>query len=726
VEGKDGEVWLNFSSRDWLLNSPIRKGKRTHVHRTIRYREDQQAPETQFTRLEDELNEPANAFFSWTGMDRWEDTSRLDLEYAYRLSGRDWTPFSRKTEIALLDLAAGDYTIEVKARDHDFNVDPSPAVASFRVIPPLWKQAWFIVVIAGVVATTILLIVIIIRQRITHAIALSEFKVDFFAKLSHELRTPLSVILGPLDRLLDQSASTEDRKALEMIQRNATKLLGLVNQLLEFRKVELGKMECHPSTGEIVGFVNDILYSLSPLWEQKKQRVEIALDERPFTCAFDPDKVLRICDNLLANAIKYTPEGGEIRVSVQVLQTPGKADVLDLRITDTGVGIPKARLKHITEPFYTAGNGGLEKTGSGLGLALVKEMVDLCKGTIQIESETDGEGKGTRVHVSLPLLPAERIRQQATDDFGDDELEPDDDAVASQKIEDKQQRILVVEDNPDLRHFLRTELSRHFKVDTAENGVSGIRLAHETHPDLIISDVMMPEMNGIELCRKIRGTTEISHIPIILLTARTGETHYLEGIESGADEYFSKPVSVPKLVARIENLLKSRQKLHQLFADQVILEPKQIAVLPADQLFLRNAINIAEENMQTEDFDVEAFAKQMAVSRATLNRKIKAITGTSPKAFIRSMRIKRASQLLASSDLPINEIFFQVGFYDASNFSRVFKKETGMTPSQYRDSHQKQVHEPEVIPEKASSRDPSLQPQHPGQPEGKFGNIGDQ
>jgi AraC-like DNA-binding protein len=214
---------------------------------------------------------------------------------------------------------------------------------------------------------------------------------------------------------------------------------------------------------------------------------------------------------------------------------------------------------------------------------------------------------------------------------------------------------------------------------------------------------MMPEMDGIELCRKIRETPEISHIPIILLTARTGETHYLEGIESGADEYFSKPVSVPKLVARIENLLQSRQKLHKLFADQVVLEPREIAVLPADQLFLRNAIDIAEENMQTEGFDVDAFAKQMAVSRATLNRKIKAITGTSPKAFIRSMRIKRAAQLLASSDLPINEIFFQVGFYDASNFSRVFKKETGMTPSQYRDSHphQDRVNNPESAPRQA-------------------------
>lgn len=688
VEGNKGDLWLNFSCRDWLLNSPILRDNRAHLHRTIRYRADGEAPVTQFTRLEDELSEPANAIFSWNGQDRWEDTQRDNLEYSFRLSGRDWTPFSKRTEIALLDLPHGDYTLEVRARDQDLNVDPSPATASFRVIPPLWKQAWFILVLAGIIASTLLLIYIIIRQRIKYSFALSEFKIDFFTNLSHELRTPLSVILGPLQRLIQHADSSKDRQSLEMIQRNANKMLGLVNQLLEFRKVELGKLEFHPSTGELIGFIKDAVYSLSPLWEQKGQTVHIELDEGPFRCSFDPDKLIRIIDNLLSNAIKYTPEGGEIRVSAEVMEDSRNHSVLNLRIVDTGVGIPDSSLKRITEPFYTARNTEHENPSSGIGLALVKELVDLWNGSIAIESEIKGPRKGTRVQVSVPLFPPTTEEESLTERHEEEEPGAGTGGTPCKENQANKKRVLIIEDNPDLRAFLESELASQYDIDTAENGLTGIEHSLKHPPDLILSDVMMPEMDGIELCKKIRETTDISHVPIILLTAQTGEAHYLEGIESGADEYFSKPISIPKLIARIENLLQSREKLHALFAEQVVLEPGKIAVVPSDQLFLQNAIKIAEKNMQTETFDVEAFAKQMAVSRATLNRKIKAITGTSPKAFIRSMRMKRAAHLLASSDLPINEIFFQVGFYDASNFSRVFRKEFGMTPSQYREGHE--------------------------------------
>jgi signal transduction histidine kinase/DNA-binding response OmpR family regulator/sugar lactone lactonase YvrE len=687
VESNKGDLWINFSYRDWLLNSPVLKKNRAHVHRTIRYRADREPPTSQFARLEDELAEPGNAFFSWQGQDRWEDTARNDLEFSYRLSGKEWTPYSKRTEVALLDLPHGDYTIEVRARDQDFNVQQIPLIASFKVIPPIWKRAWFIMLSIAVISLTIALITIIIRQRIGYTIAMNEFKIDFFANLSHELRTPLSVILGPIDRLITNSASNDERASLELIKRSANKMLGLVNQLLEFRKVELGKLECHPKNGEIVGFINDAIYSLSPLWEQKQQKMEILLDASPFPCAFDPDKLIHITDNLVSNAIKYTPEGGAICVKVHIVKAAGKHNTLHLSVQDNGMGIPESRLKHITEPFYTARNGGSENPGSGIGLALVKEMVELCKGTISIESATWGANKGTSVTVNLPLLPVITTQTDPSTTVEDDETEFDEVAISSLQNSNKR-RILIIEDNPDLRAFLQSELSRAYHVDTAEDGLAGIAHALKDAPDLIVSDVMMPEMNGIDLCRKVRETPDICHTPIILLTARTGESHYLEGIESGEDEYFNKPVSVPKLVARIENLLLSRQRLHEVFADQIILEPKKIAVVPADQLFLKNAIDVAEKHMQTEDFAVETFASEMAVSRATLNRKIKAITGTSPKAFIRSMRMKRAAQLLASSDLPINEIFFKVGFYDASNFSRVFKKTYGITPSEYRERQQ--------------------------------------
>lgn len=689
VENKAGDIWLNFSYRDWFLNSPMSHDAQAHAVRTIRYRADRQSPETAFTRRENELKGPGNAFFSWIGRDRWEDTPRSELEFSYRLSGRNWTPFSKQSDVVLLDLPSGEYTIEVRARDRDFNVDPTPAIASFRVIPPLWRQPWFIAVLAGVFVSTALLISIIVRQRIKYAVALSEFRIEFFTNLSHELRTPLSVILGPLQRLIEHAGSLRDRESLEMIQRNANKMLGLVNQLLEFRKVELGKLEFHPSSGEVIGFVKEAIYSLSPLWEQKKQNVQIDLDQEPFRCDFDPDKLIRITDNLLSNAVKYTPDGGTIKVNVRVENKSGNQPLLRLRVEDSGIGIPKAEIKRVTEPFYMVHNGPSGGSGSGIGLALVKEMVNLWNGRMSIESRTSGPHKGTCIEVSLPLLPASTKRDQdsLTESPIDNESGEAGDSIQPPS-HGQRKRILVIEDNPDLRSFLESELKIHYEVETAENGLTGIDRSLVHPPDLILSDVMMPEMNGLELCRKIRETEDICHIPIILLTAQTGESHYVEGIESGADEYFNKPISIPKLIVRIENLLQSRQRLHEVFAEQVVLEPSKIAVLPTDQLFLQNAIRIAEDNMQTEDFDVEAFAAKLAVSRATLNRKIKSITGTSPKAFVRSMRIKRAAYLLAESDLPINEIFFKVGFYDASNFSRVFKKEFGVTPSQYRDQHQ--------------------------------------
>ncbi len=688
VESTDGSLWLNFSHRNWFVNSPSSHTRRSHIHRSIRYRPDNQAPETEFVRQTDQLEEPANAFFSWRGQDRWEDTPRDDLTYSYRLSGGDWSEFSERTEIALLDLPSGNYTLEVRSRDYDLNVDASPALATFRVLPPLWKRAWFITALAGVLIAAVVLITIIVQQRIRYTLALTEFRIGFFANLSHELRTPLSVILGPLQGLIQNAKTSKDRQSLEMVQRNANKLLGLVNQLLEFRKVELGKLEFYPQAGEIISFTKDAIYSLSPLWEQKQQRVKITLHPSPFYCEFDPDKLIRITDNLISNAIKYTSVAGAIHIVAEVIQDQDNDPRLILKIEDDGRGIPKERLAHITEPFYTARNKNREKNSIGIGLALVKELVSLWNGSLEIESETKGPRRGTRVHVTLPLHPAktEEDTPVVLDPVSDEES--DEHPLAGSHQNGLRKKVLVVEDNPDLRCFLVTELSAYFEVDSAENGLIGIERSIEAPPDLIISDVMMPEMNGIELCRKIRETPEISHIPIILLTARTAEEHYLEGIQSGADEYFGKPVSAPKLIARIQNLLQSRQNIYELFAKQVVVEPTKIAVVPADQLFLKNAIQIAEENMRTEAFDVDAFAQNMAVSRATLNRKIKAITGISPNAFIRTMRLKRAAQLLASSDLSINEIFFQVGFLDASNFSRAFKREFGKSPSDYREAHQ--------------------------------------
>ncbi|MBK1879705.1 response regulator [Pelagicoccus mobilis] len=360
-----------------------------------------------------------------------------------------------------------------------------------------------------------------------------------------------------------------------------------------------------------------------------------------------------------------------------------EGEALQLDVSDNGIGIPKEKIPNVTDPFYRADYNLGDQGSSGIGLALVSGLVQVWGGHIQIESETGGPKRGTAVTINLPLnLFKGSI---ANPEFNSVAPEPEE--LNEQELQEEtvsKPSILVVEDNPDVLKFLKDEISEHFEVRSAENGIEGLEKISESHPDLIVTDVMMPEMDGIEFCRKIREDNETCHIPVIILTARTADEHYIEGIETGADEYFSKPVRAELLIARIHNLLNSRQRLRDRFTEQVLVEPQSVTVVSSDKLFLERAIKTLEDNMQTEGYDVEAFANDLKMSRVTLYRKLKAITGMPTVDFIRTMRLKRAAQLLKATDLPIGEILIQAGYYDASSFSRAFKKEFDMTPTQYR------------------------------------------
>ncbi|MEM9157983.1 MAG: ATP-binding protein [Verrucomicrobiota bacterium] len=708
AETQMGELWMNFSNRHWLLNTfqDISQGIDSD-HYCIRYSADDQAPETRLIRFEDRLNEPASAIFSWAGQDPWNNTEEDKLEYSYRLSGGAWSPYRSSTETYFLDLSAGNYSFQVRARDRDWNVDPTPATVSFSVIAPLWKRPWYIALVAATVISIVALIVTIVRQRMKHIIELRDFRIDFFTNLSHELRTPLTVILGPLERMVARADYLMDKSTLDMLVRNASKMLRLVNQLLEFRKLELGKLEYSPSQGELVSFVKDAIHSLTPLWEKKRQTVEITTNRQSYRCGFDSDKLVRIIDNLLSNAIKYTPKKGTISIDLRIEESK-ETDTprVHLAIKDNGVGIPPEKLSQVMDPFYRVPSNIKEEAGSGIGLSLVRELVELWGGTIAMQSPVPGEKNGTQVTLTLPL---DEVRGKSEDIRSDETIvqphrqtakltlaaiaeeqdEPQESANESRQTD--RPSILLVEDNDDLRAYLTSELSEKYQVSAASNGKEGLDTAIENPPDLILSDVMMPEMDGIEFCRKIRENGEICHIPVILLTARSAEEHYIEGIDNGADEYFTKPIKTPKLIVRIESLLKSRRQLYDLFAKQIEIEPKKIAVVSADQKFLEKAIKLVEDNMQTESFDVETFAREMAMTSRTLQRKIKAITGLPPSEFMRSMRLKRAAQLIASSDLSISEIMTYCGIYESSSFSRAFKKEFGLSPTDYRENNQMKV-----------------------------------
>ncbi|MBK1875354.1 hybrid sensor histidine kinase/response regulator transcription factor [Pelagicoccus mobilis] len=683
-ESNNGELWINQAPRLWAMNRERPVPDQGLPFRTIRYRQDQLPPHTLLDPSETQLNEPADALFSWHGLDQWNDTPSHKLEYSYRISDQEWSPFQQDTQVSILDLPSGSYTFEVKARDRDLNVDPTPASLSFQIIAPLWKQAWFIISAFLSCAAIITLIAIVIRMRMRHLIALEEFKLDFFTNLSHELRTPLSVILGPLESLAAKARSKDQKATFDMVLRNTHKMLDLVNKLLEFRKVELGKLKYRPVQGEVIGFIKDAIFSLSPLWENKKQTLTIHSELAAYRCGFDPDKLLSIIDNIVSNAIKYTPDKGTIDVSIKIdTDSNGKA-ALDFKVSDNGIGIAKDKLPKVTDPFYRADSELSEQESSGIGLALVAGLVEVWGGETTIESKTEGPERGTSISIHLPLNL-----------FKGSLPDPAEEKAASERQEIQQAealpprvskpKILIVEDNPDVLKFLEHEIGEHFETLSASNGIEGLQQIKSSTPDLIITDVMMPEMDGIEFCRAIRANKDICHLPIIILTARTADEHYLEGIEIGADEYFSKPIRADLLIARINNLFHSRQQLRERFASQVLVEPQEVAIVSSDKQLIERAIKILESNLQTESYDVEAFAKDLAMSRITLYRKLKAITGLSAVDFMRSIRLKRAAQLLRATDLTVGEILIQVGYYDASSFSRAFKKEFNRTPTQYRE-----------------------------------------
>ncbi len=705
----NGRLWINVAPRSWNFNlepDPIEEGI---VFQTIRYGFDQSAPETRIGHFEPRLLETGNAYIQWAGFDKWSQTWQHDLAYSFRLNGGDWSPFAAATQTSIPSLDPGQYRLEVRSRDSDWNIDPTPAIAEFTVVAPLWKRPWFIAMAALIVATILILAYLLVRQRIRHLIAIEEFKIDFFTKISHELRTPLAVILGPLERVLKGSSDPSVKEDVSMAYRNARKMRGLVNQLLEFRKVELGKLKYEPVRGDIAFFLKDAIYAHAALWERKQQKFNLELSVADARQCYDPDKLQHIVSNLLSNAIKYTPSGGEIEVAIEVEPSTNQSmrseqtdTHLTLQVSDTGVGIAANRQELIFKPFYRAEDNERNHEGSGIGLAYTYELVKLWGGEIGVESPISGRASnaGTRFTVRLPLTRSEsapiassetpsidlEIAQEPIDTIRD-AVDASKTPLSEEPVKRERPLILLVEDNSDVRQFLAKDLSRAYDVIECENGAKGIQEAKAHSPDVIVTDLMMPEMDGLEMCSRLKTDLETSHIPIVVLTARGSKTARLEGIEHGADDYFSKPVDMDLLLARIGRLLESRRQLRALFTRQIIVRPKEITVTSTDEQLLEKAIAIVEENMSDETFDVERFAELMGLGRASLYRKLSAIVDQSPSLFIRSIRLKRAAQLLASGSVNVSEATEQVGISAVSHFGKIFRDEFGISPSEYRKRH---------------------------------------
>jgi DNA-binding response OmpR family regulator len=528
---------------------------------------------------------------------------------------------------------------------------------------------------------------------------LDMFKIKFFTNVSHEFRTPLTLIITPLEKLVKTVKDPDLQSQLLLIHRNARRLLNLVNQLLDFRKMEEQDIRLQPVEGNIVQFVKDLTSSFSDISEKKRVRLMFTTAVTGLHTFFDPDKLEKILFNLLSNAFKFTPEGGEVEVSVDVTGQEG-ADGTEngqvrIRVRDTGIGIPADKHEKVFERFFQHDiPGNLVNQGSGIGLAITREFVKLHGGTIRVESAPE---KGSVFTVLLPVrtlagyIPALAAAPGSNgtaleESSAEMEAAPRPESSANSR---KKPSLLLVEDNEDFRFYLKDNLKAHYCIVEAANGREGWQQAAALVPDLIVSDIMMPEMDGLELCRRIRKDKRTSHIPVILLTARAAEEQKREGYGIGANDYVTKPFNFEILHARIRNLIAQQEAFRKAFGKGFEVAPGDIQITSLDEKLIAKAVAEVEKNMGNPDFSVEELSRELGMSRVHLYKKLLSLTGKSPIEFIRTVRLKRAAQLLEKSQLTVSEIAYQVGFNNPKYFTKYFKEEFKVLPSLYATQKQK-------------------------------------
>jgi signal transduction histidine kinase/ligand-binding sensor domain-containing protein/DNA-binding response OmpR family regulator len=618
-------------------------------------------------------------------------------QYQYMLEGfhKHWLSADSKSRIVTFtNLNPGEYTFRVKASNNDGFWNNKGASVKIKILPPFWKTRTAFILYCAFVISALLIVRKLIQKRermkfdreqerkeTIRMHELDMMKIKFFTNVSHEFRTPLTLILTPLERMLRQTKDPEQQQQYQMIHRNAKRLLNLVNQLLDFRKLEVQELKLNTSEGDIIRFIEETVFSFSDLSEKKDIQLTFESSVPSLETLFDQDKLEKILFNLLSNAFKFTREHGAVSVNAIVKDS---ADGKDLVITvrDTGIGIAKDKLDRIFDRFF---QNDLPKSmvnqGSGIGLSLTREFVKVHNGTIEVESEP---GVGSCFTVTLPLqeMPhhvegPEQIPAQSTVEEGESESSM------------KKPLLLLVEDNEDFRFYLKDNLKLEYRIIEAPNGSEGWRMVLESLPDLIVSDVMMPEMNGIELCKKIKSDQRVSHTPVILLTARSAEEQKVEGFESGADDYITKPFNFEILVSRIKNLILKREKLHKAFPAQLDIKASELKITSLDEQFINKAIKCVEDNISDPDFSVEDLSHQLGISRAHFYKKLMSLTGKSPLEFIRLIRLQQAAQLLKKSQLTVAEVAYKVGFNNPKYFARYFKEEYKVLPSVFASEEKK-------------------------------------
>lgn len=627
-------------------------------------------------------------------------------QYSYRLVGLDneWTTTS-STFATFTIQKSGTYTFEVKGANNDGVWNESPTTLEIVVKPAPWKSWWAISIYLLLIWAALYGFVWIVKskEKLRQELLLeyreserskedNNAKLQFFTNISHEFRTPLTLILGPLQQiLLNYNGSNEMYKKLLVIESSSNHLLKLINRLMDFRKYETNQFTLEAAEGNIVKYVKEIFLSFTEYAKDGGYKYTFESVDDEIIVYFDRLKLERVFYNLISNAFRYTPKGGEINVRIR----KEKKEVI-IEVDDNGVGIPEIYVDKIFDLFFEIPTNNEVQVnynkGTGIGLSIVKNIVNLHKGVISVVNKpTNGVVFKVVMKLGSNHLTDEEIIKdfKISDDVAQYEVQLDNISNVDQEdindieVSEEKLTVLIVEDHKVLRSFMKNLLKKDYNVIVAENGAIGLKKALKFIPDLIVSDVIMPEMVGTELCAKIKENIKTSHIPVILLTSRSSLIYKIEGLESGADDYISKPFDLTEFKLRIKNLLVSKQRLKAKFSSEDSFTPSEIAVSSLDEQLLKKAFKVVEDNISNEQFDIPFFCAELGVSRTMLFTKIKAWTNFTPNEFIHEIRMKRAAQLLEQNKINISQISYKVGFNNPKYFSKCFQKKFGETPSQY-------------------------------------------
>ncbi|MBE0570612.1 MAG: response regulator [Ignavibacteriaceae bacterium] len=629
------------------------------------------------------------------------------IQYSYKMEGFDidWINSGSRRFVTYTNLNPGQYIFKVKATNSDGIWNENIKTLKVIITPPWWQTSWAIALYALIFILGVWGIVKFqtYRHRLQQELKMQEFeshhlreiesmKSRFFANLSHEFRTPLTLIKGPLEQLISGRIKDNLVDYYKMLFRNTEKLQNLIDQLLELSQLEAETIPLNKQQVELVSLLKGFTYSFMPLAEQKFISLNFSSAVDKMNISLDRDKLEKIINNLLSNAFKFTPSGGKIGVNI-LIENSNEPSIAIIKVIDTGAGIPQEYQSKIFDRFFKIeDDSNRNQTGSGIGLALVKELAELHHWEISVES---AESIQTVFTLKIPLeninefddrkvLPSSIVSSDNKDNEVSS-LDYTEDKTEIEEVIDPPDKpvILFVEDSLDVRRFVNDLLKPDYNVLLAEKAEEGIELSIKNMPDLIISDLMMPGMDGIEFCNKIKSDWQTSHIPFILLTAKVTDESKIEGLETGADDYLTKPFNYEELAARIKNLIEQRKRLREKFSKEINIQPDSITSSKVDNEFMQKIIAVSEKNLKNEKFDTEFLAQEMFVSRRQLHRKLQAITGQGPGEFIRTLKLKHAAQMLLENKLSVTQIALEVGFESPAQFTRAFKKYFNVLPSEF-------------------------------------------